>query len=546
MARRPSVSLIMLASGAALLVMVGLARPAGSATAGDAGEARKGGTLRLSRWADVAVDPALAYDAWSWTLEFATCAKLFNYPDEPGAAGTRVIPEVVSSFTRSRDRRTYTFELKRTYRFHTGAPVTARSFAAAFNRDANPRMDSPAVTYLDEIVGADAVIAGKARTISGVRVLGRYRLRIRLTRPLGDFIARLTMPFFCPIPPNTPIDSEVIDDPAGSGPYYVSERIPNRRIVLRRNPFYRGDRPGNVDQIVWTIGESPEVCQLATEQDRIDHCVNNVLPDVTWRRIAQQYGINRRGGQLFATPVLTTWYFAFNHDRPAFKGHGQIPLKKAINYAIDRPALARLRGYLGARRTDQMLPLALGRNASIYPIRGADPATARSWLARASFQPTKLVLYTSNRRLGVGGADLFAFNMKQIGIDVEVEYFDPAALIERARRRGEPYDVVLHDWGADYPDGAGFLEPLLSTQRGNMNLSYFDDPKTNARMEAAGGLTGEARRRAWAELDLDLMREDPPWAPAVHGMSVDFVSPSFGCYLKHPMYGVDLAAACKK
>ena len=101
-----------------------------------------------------------------------------------------------------------------------------------------------------EIVGAVAVMEGKAQAISGVRVLGRYRLQIRLTRPVGDFTARLTMPFFCPILPNTPIDPAGMDDPPGSGPYYVAERIVNRRIVLKRNPYYRGGRPANVDQIV--------------------------------------------------------------------------------------------------------------------------------------------------------------------------------------------------------------------------------------------------------------------------------------------------------
>jgi peptide/nickel transport system substrate-binding protein len=398
-------------------------------------EARKGGTLRLSRYADVDyVDPALAYAPYSWPILFATCAKLFNHPDRPGAAGTRVIPEVVNGFTISRDGRTYSFELRRTFRFHTGAPVTARSFADAFNRVANPRMGSPATGWMHEIVGADAVSAAKARTISGVRVLGRYRLQIRLTRPLGDFTARLTMPFFCPILPNTPIDPDGIDKPAGSGPYYVAERVANRRIVLKRNPFYHGGRPANVDQVVWTIGESREECLLATEQDRIDHCVGaESLPPAAYRPLAEKYGINRPDGQFFVAPRLQTWYLAFNHDRPAFKGRGQIPLKKAINYAIDRPALAPTFGHLGARRTDQILPPALGRNASIYPIRGADPATAREWLARARFKPAKLVLYANNNPNlgGVAAAQVIAFNLKQIDIDVELKYFAwPGALIQ--------------------------------------------------------------------------------------------------------------------
>jgi peptide/nickel transport system substrate-binding protein len=145
---------------------------------------------------------------------------------------------------------------------------------------------------------------------------------------------------------------------------------------------------------------------------------------------------------------------------------------------------------------------------------------------------------------------VFAFNLKQIGIDVEVKHFEQAALNERAGRRGEPYDVALSTWAADYLDGATFFIPLLSggtlRQPGHQNFSWFDDAKTNARMQAAGRLAGAARRSAWAELDFDLMRTNPPWAPFRHGNSRDFVSRSFGCYLHHPLYGVDLAAACKK
>ena len=306
----------------------------------------------------------------------------------PGGGGNAAGPGGGRRRLRSRrDRRTYDFELKRTFRFHTGAPVTARSFADAFNRDANPRLESPAKPYMREIVGAVAVMEGKAQAISGVRVLDRYRLQIRLTRPVGDFTARLTMPFFCPILPNTPIVPKGIDNPAGSGPYYVAERIVNRRIVLRRNPYYRGGRPANVDQIVVTIVDSDEACLLAVEQNRIDICfVGAYLP----RRIGgspRSTGSTGRAASSSSTPRSSTAFLAFNHDRPAFKGPGQIPLKKAINYAIDRPELVRAFGYLAGRRTDQMLPPALGRDERIYPLEGADPATARKWYARAKHKP---------------------------------------------------------------------------------------------------------------------------------------------------------------
>ena len=536
MSRRLSFSLTMLAVGLGLLVASALARPAGSARAG---EAPKGGTLRIGLPADVDfVDPALAYRPWSWPFGFATCAKLFNYPDAPGAAGTRLMPEVVDRFTVSRDRRTYTFELKQTFRFHTAATQTAQSFADALNRVAQPKLESPAIAYMREIVGAASVIDGKAQSISGVRVLGRYRLQIRLTRPVGDFTARLTMPFFCPVLPHTPIAE--LNDPAGSGPYYVYDRVVNQRIVLKRNPFYRGDRPANVDQVVYTISESQQACQLDVEQDRTDQCTFG-LSETDYRTLAEKYGINRPGGQFFVAPRLNTWFVAFNHDRRAFNGPGRIPLEKAINYAIDRPELARAFGYLAGKRTDQLLPPDLARPTSIYPLKGADPATARKWLARARPRPDTLVLYATTNASSVRQAQVLALNLKQIGIDLEVKYFD--ALLARLATRGEPFDLALVGWVADYADPAAFFVPILT--RGSGMGVNFDDPRVNARIEAANRLTGEARRRAWADLDVGLMRDDPPWAPFLHLQSRTLVSQSLGCFVDHPVYGPDFAAVCK-
>ena len=95
-----------------------------------------------------------------------------------------------------------------------------------------------------------------------------------------------------------------------------------------------------------------------------------------------------------------------------------------------------------------------------------------------------------------------------------MKYFDHAAMAQKAGTRSEPFDLVRQGWTADYADGGNFLETLLYGKNigatDNLNLSYFDDPDTNAKIEAAGRLTGEARRKAWADLDIDLMRTDPP------------------------------------
>ena len=140
-------------------------------------------------------------------------------------------------------------------------------------------------------------------------------------------------------------------------------------------------------------------------------------------------------------------------------------------------------------------------------------------------------------------------NLKQIGIDLEVKYYDYVSLVEKAGTRGEPFDLAYNLWIADYADPGNFIEPLLHPvlrKTGNGNYSYYSNPRMTARIAAASRLRGEARRKAWADLDADLMRNDPPWAPLTHETDMIFVSRSYGCFLPHPVYYVDLAAACKK
>jgi len=538
------ISVVVVALGLGLLAAAGLAGPA----------QKKSGTLRLSSILDVdSVDPAIAYFPQSWMLEYATCAELYNYPDRPAPQGAIVLPEVASGFPKvSKDAKTQTIQLKRSYRFHTGQRVTAANFVAAFNRDANPKLLSPARQYLHEIVGADAVIAGKAQTISGVKALGPYRLQIRTTRPLPDLVSRLTMPLFCPIAVNTP--PHEIDDPLGSGPYYIASRVPGRQVVLERDRFYRGSRPANVDHVVFTVGPGQEACRRAVEQDELDWC--DLLSEPAYREVAARYGINAPNGRFFFNPTLATGYIAFNHDRRAFKGPGQIPLMKAINWAIDRPALVRASGYLGGKRTDQILPPAMARSASIYPLKAVTEqnlARARALLARARFKPKKLVLYTATSPVFFSiWAQIFRFNMTRLGIDVEIKYFGTAgAMFAAAGTRGAPFDVVTGRWTADYADPISFFGPLLDGNslkpRGNYNIAYFDRPKYNRAIERIDRLTGAARRRAWAALDVEMMRDDPPWAPFLNAARADFVSRSFGCFVFQPAIGVmDIAAACKK
>src|SRR5689334_21946944 len=123
MPRRVWPSLVMLATGVALMVGAQLAGAAPS---------RSGGIFVAgTTGASVQVDPQLAYITTAWWLEYATAAKLYNYPDKRGSAGLLLQPEVASSFKVSNGGKRYTFVIRKGFRFSDGAPVTAWSFKYA-------------------------------------------------------------------------------------------------------------------------------------------------------------------------------------------------------------------------------------------------------------------------------------------------------------------------------------------------------------------------------------------------------------------------------
>ena len=245
-----TLSLLALLTGSGLLAASAL---------GSVSQSPPANTFRWSVAVDIDyVDPALAYHAQSWALEYATGAMLFNYPDAPAPRGARLVPEVAAGFPAiSRDGRTYTFRLRTTYRFSDGRRVRAANFVRAFQRARNRRPETPAARFISDVVDFAA--------------LGPYRLRIRLRKPAGDLLARLAMPFFMAIPADSPDVIDGIGAPVVSaGPYFIREWTKNRRIILERNRFYRGPRPHRVSRIQVDIGLPLETIKLNIDSGRVD------------------------------------------------------------------------------------------------------------------------------------------------------------------------------------------------------------------------------------------------------------------------------------
>ena len=180
--------------------------------------------------------------------------------------------------------------------FPHGRTVTAANFVAAFNRDANRKLQRNARDYMHEIVGADAEIERQSTDDLGRQAAQSVRAADPHDEAGPGPVPRLTMPFFC--------RSRWARPPGDRRPARlraVLRRLarPDRQVVLERNPFYRGSRPANVDRVVWTVGPGQE--DAGTRSSRTRSTGASSSPSPRTGSSPATYGINRPDGRFFST-----------------------------------------------------------------------------------------------------------------------------------------------------------------------------------------------------------------------------------------------------
>lgn len=497
-------------------------------------------------------DPALNWNPLSFQVAGATCLKLLNRPDKPAPAGWTLRPEAaVSMPTLSRDGRTYTFKVRKGYAFSppSNEPVTAQTFRHSIERALSPKMgeDTPGLLFLGDIAGTEAFRDGKAGHIAGLRAKGDT-LSITLEAPSPDLLERLAMPFFCPVPTDTPAvpGGPVVYVPGGAGrasvpsagPYYLADTFNGEYAILLRNPNYPGPRRPVLDAIALREGVDSGVA-VSRVQEEGWHGVTNIFEpllepgsalDTEW---GPKSAAARGGDQrFFPAPLPHLGYIAFNAGRPPFEDPD---VRRAAALAINRQALASVWRQIP---TDQLLPpLEPGfKERDLFPL--AAPALKQAQALMRGRRATAVMGIFRDCDPCRREADAVADQLGAIGIDVDVEEFDSPW---DAVRQGERIDLIDGGTTLDVLDSASFLETLL----------LQDIPRTwlptsvREAVERLSSLSGPRRQREANVLADRLAKRDAPIAAVGVPQVGGFFSPALGCRVFPPLgYGIDLAALC--
>ena len=151
-----------------------------------------------------------------------------------------------------------------------------------------------------------------------------------------------------------------------------------------------------------------------------------------------------------------------------------------------------------------------------YPVGPAgtgDPTAARAELAAAGLPDgfrTKITA-RKDRLKEYRAAEALAAGLARVGIDAEVLDFPSGDYFDRyggcpAYLRAHGIGIVMFGWGADFPDGYGFLQQIVDgraiKERGNQNMGELDDPEINALLDRGAACPDPAERaRIWHHID---------------------------------------------
>jgi oligopeptide transport system substrate-binding protein len=107
-------------------------------------------------------------------------------------------PGVAKSYTKSKDGKTYTFNLRKS-NWSNGDKVTAKDFVYGWQRTVNPKTGSQYAYLYADVKNANAIMAGKkAVSTLGIKALGNYKVQVSLVHPVSYFPTLVAQTAFFP------------------------------------------------------------------------------------------------------------------------------------------------------------------------------------------------------------------------------------------------------------------------------------------------------------------------------------------------------------
>ncbi len=557
-------------------------------------------TVRLAfRAAETGFDPQKIEDRYSVGIAENIFESFLTY--DWLARPVRLAPQVVEKVPEGEEGGTrFTFRIKPGILFADDPAfkgkkreLVAADMEYAIKRFRDPAVRSPYSWLFEEkIVGLDEYVEQIKKTdskfdydarIEGITVRDKYTISFKLREPDFNFI------YFFAMPNVVPVAREVIETyradtmahPVGTGPFILKEWVRRSKIVLERNPNYRGHTLSSefadpkdkwdqgaiaalggktlplIDRVIISPIEEEQPRYLAFmnfEHDYIEETplsfVRQLIPNGPNGKLAPV--LIKRNVQVFHEEQPEITYDAFNMEDPIVGGYKpeNIALRRAIVHAHDRmqeinivrrgqasPAMTPVGpGVVGFdptfRSAEQEYNLPRAR--ALLDVYGYLDRDGDGWRDMPDGRSILLEYkYQSNEQEQRQRAELWAKNMADVGLRMTSTAVQFADLL-KDRKVGK-FQMSGIAWIADYPDAQNFLQLLYGPNTGISNDARFKLPEYDRLYTASLKVPdGVERNRLYREMNR-LVAAYAPWRLGVHRSFNHFINPWVKGYKKHPI-----------
>lgn len=430
---------------------------------------------------------------------------------EVGTDGnSKIVPSLAESWDISDDGLEYTFHLRQGVKFHNGNDFTAEDVAYTFHRMLTVE-GGVNTEFIDQIKGADELLAGETDTLEGVEVVDDYTIKVTLKEPFAGFLASISSPGV------SIYDSEATEaagdqfgmDPAvtvGTGPFEFSSWSFNNQLVLTRNEDYWKGASGLPGVVIKIIPDT-ETQSMMFESGELDILDLDYAADSV-DRFTETYP-----DQIVQGPRVGIVYFTMNFNKEPFQ---DVRVRKAVQMSIDRQAILDAL-YGGRGQVEQgIFPHGLiGFNPDQEEIK-YDPEAAKALLAKAGYADgfdMEIAADSSASDTMTMALEIVSDQLAEVGIRAEIKNYDESTWLE-TRKSGE-LGSFMSTWSADYNDPDNFIYTFFGNEEKTRIRSInYPDTEVMERVAKARTIVNEDERLAeYKALEEKIIHEDAAWVP---------------------------------
>jgi len=454
------------------------------------------------------LDPQSGYTTQAIEPDSLAYTPLLTYAHAEGEAGTKLIPGVASDPPRiSADGLTYTLHVRSGLTYSNGAPVKASDFAYTIQRAIKLNWGGKSF-FTNYIKGASDFDTGKATAISGITTDdGTGTVTISLLTPYGPFGNVIAFPAAGLVPTGTPMSNLPNSPPPGVGAYTITNVVPNQGFIMKKNPNFNipGIPKGHLDTInvkitSSTLTEAEQV--LANQADNFDAA--DTLPPTLLSQVTSQ-----AADRFAKEPDPSNFYFFLNTKVKPFDN---ILARQAVNYALDRRALARLASGFITPLCYFLPPGIIGHPSGPCPYGGdpngpPDVAKAKSLVQQAGLTGFAVTVWGETRSPRQEYIHYYTSVLNSIGLKATERITQDSVYFQTIGNAATKAQTGFADWINDFPNPSDFyllLDARSIQAQNNENFSNVNDPHVQSELTKLNAIPAtklQSSAGEWQALD---------------------------------------------